>query len=489
MHFTKSIYSGLGVSSLILAGILNTAQAADLDLPSSCQDVYATNYKHDDQALQWNDSVHNLSSLLNDNGNNLVTPVSFGDVNGDGHNDALVYCNDGAWLGLGDNNGHFGPLEKVDSGYGNPRWGFHDVRKLADVTGDGLADIVGYGYNVIWLAVGLGDGSFAPPIYPTRAFTRAYGWDIKNDTRRYVVDINGDNMADLVGFYEDGIVDIALASGNGYFEPERRVHKNFHISGYQWTGASTERFLEDVNGDGLLDLVAQDISQAGEETSKLVSLNLGNGSFAKPNYEGGSVDNNNGPVIGAFNVSHKVLYVMERFEFSWATSYADSCDLRSSASNSQVMPTRKGTSVATNGSWGMRWSQRGNYSVWLVCEGTDRSGQTNRPIVTVSPRIDVVVSVQNQLPIVNISSWNYDNIRKVATINYSSQFADRCSAGGSNLSTSGTYRTSVRSLPAVITITCYNQYGNGSDTEVIRLGSGKGDFPFRDIGTVRQFEM
>jgi hypothetical protein len=87
-------------------------------------------------------------------------------------------------------------------------------RLLADLTGDGKADIVGFGQDGVFVALAHGDGSFAfTPQLALGDFGFNQGWRVENHPR-FVVDVTGEGRADIVGFGEAGVlVSPALAGG------------------------------------------------------------------------------------------------------------------------------------------------------------------------------------------------------------------------------------------------------------------------------------
>jgi hypothetical protein len=131
-------------------------------------------------------------------------------------------------------------------------------RQLADVNGDGLADIVGFYDDGVRVSLATGSGFSAQQLWigwygKTGA---AGGWSNTNPYPRYAVDVNGDGLADVVGFYDDGVY-VSLSTGSGFTTQQRWV---------QWYGRTGSaggwadsviwpRYLADVNGDGLADVV------------------------------------------------------------------------------------------------------------------------------------------------------------------------------------------------------------------------------------------
>lgn len=136
-------------------------------------------------------------------------------------------------------------------------WGDMNVhpRQLADVNGDGRLDIVGFASNGVYVAYGTASG-FAAPVHKLAAFgasPSAGQWGNNSQVPRMVVDINGDGLADIVGFASAGVV-VSLSTGNGFAPPAQWVAGYGLLEG--WTDQDAfPRTLADVDGDGLLDIV------------------------------------------------------------------------------------------------------------------------------------------------------------------------------------------------------------------------------------------
>ena len=90
-------------------------------------------------------------------------------------------------------------------------------RFLADLTGDGRADIVGFGDDGVWTALSNGDGTFQPPQFVLADFGSTGGWRVDQHPR-FLADLTGDGRADIVGFGDDGVW-TALSNGDGTFQP------------------------------------------------------------------------------------------------------------------------------------------------------------------------------------------------------------------------------------------------------------------------------
>jgi peptidoglycan hydrolase-like protein with peptidoglycan-binding domain len=153
------------------------------------------------------------------------------DVNGDGRDDIVGFGHAGVWTALNNDDGTFQPQRLVlnSFGYGTGwRTGRH-LRFVADLTGDGRADIVGFGDGGVYLARGKGDGTFQPPEVAIRAFGyEAGGWDVFEHPR-FLRKLIGFSPLDIVGFGNDGVW-TAVNNGSGGFEEPRLVLRDF---GYQ----------------------------------------------------------------------------------------------------------------------------------------------------------------------------------------------------------------------------------------------------------------
>ena len=94
-------------------------------------------------------------------------------------------------------------------------------RLLADLTGDGRADIVGFGDAGVWTALNHGDGTFEPMRFVVADLGYDQGWRVDQHPR-YVTDLTGDGQADIVGFGDAGVW-VALGNGDGTFRSPKLV--------------------------------------------------------------------------------------------------------------------------------------------------------------------------------------------------------------------------------------------------------------------------
>lgn len=205
-------------------------------------------------------------------------PRTAADINGDGLADIVGFGTNSVFTSVSNGDGTFAPAKRALDAFTVSNGGW-DVakhpRKLADINGDGLADIIGFGTTHVYTALAKGDGTFANPVAVLQSFTvSSGGWQVDKHPRE-VADINGDGLADIVGFGTNGVY-TALATGNGRFASPRFVLSSFAISAGGWQVDKHPRVLADVNGDGLNDIV-------GFGTSHIsVSLANGDGTFSTP---------------------------------------------------------------------------------------------------------------------------------------------------------------------------------------------------------------
>lgn len=157
------------------------------------------------------------------------------DVNGDGMLDIVGFAKDGVHVSLSTGMGFLEPEKWIDKFgkttgelYATYRIDFPsstnpdessetvngwDLDKhiitLADMNGDGRADIVGFADDGVYASASLGTG-FSEPVKIHEGFTSFGvltnpGGYKSEDHLRMVADVNGDGLADIVGFHEDNV--------------------------------------------------------------------------------------------------------------------------------------------------------------------------------------------------------------------------------------------------------------------------------------------
>ncbi|GAA3897578.1 FG-GAP-like repeat-containing protein [Microbacterium invictum] len=176
------------------------------------------------------------------------------DVTGDGRSDIVGFGAAGVYVSVGTGSS-FGPARRWVADFGTDKgWrvGVHQ-RVLADVTGDGLPDVVGFGGVGIFVARNTGSSFAAPTVWGRimGSAATAGGWT-ESRYPRTVIDVTGDGRADVVGFGAKGVY-VARNTGSGFAAPALWV-ADFGTS-QGWKVGTHPRYVSDVNDDGRPDII------------------------------------------------------------------------------------------------------------------------------------------------------------------------------------------------------------------------------------------
>ena len=185
-------------------------------------------------------------------------PRFLADTTGDGRLDVVGCHDDGVWVSLQDEDGKFAePLYVLDDFGVDQGWSSVEEhsRFLVRTTGGGEMDIVGFGPQGVVVSHGRGDGTFEPSKLVLNDFGLAQGWTSAKHLR-FLADVTGDGDPDIVGFGDEGVW-VSHSRGGGQFEQAQLVCRGF---GYNedagaWRVDRHPRFLADVTGDGRVDIV------------------------------------------------------------------------------------------------------------------------------------------------------------------------------------------------------------------------------------------
>ncbi|MEU9314094.1 FG-GAP-like repeat-containing protein [Streptomyces sp. NPDC048256] len=185
-------------------------------------------------------------------------PRFLADTTGDGRLDLVGCHDDGVWVSLQDEDGAFAePLYILDDFGVDQGWSSVEEhpRFLVRTTDGGAVDIVGFGPQGVVVARGRGDGRFEPSKLVLNDFGLAQRWTGKKHPR-FLADVTGDGNPDIVGFGDEGVW-VSHNRGDGQFEQAQLVCRGF---GYNeeaggWRVDRHPRFLADITGDGRVDIV------------------------------------------------------------------------------------------------------------------------------------------------------------------------------------------------------------------------------------------
>ncbi|WP_329460949.1 FG-GAP-like repeat-containing protein [Streptomyces sp. NBC_01431] len=252
-----------GVVVLAAEGVRVSAQDEDGRFTPAGGELVLKAFGHGPQAGSWLADRH---------------PRFLADTTGDGRLDIVGFHDDGLWVSLQDEEGKFAPLadEPVLRAFGQSEeaggWLIdRHPRFLADTTGDGRLDIIGFHDDGLWFSLQDEDGAFAEPLYVLDDFGVDQGWSSIREHPRFVVATTPDGVSDIVGFGPQGVT-VARGRGDGTFEPSQLV-LNDYGQAQGWTGEKHPRLLADATGDGTPDIVG-----FGNE-GVWVSHNNGDGTF------------------------------------------------------------------------------------------------------------------------------------------------------------------------------------------------------------------
>ncbi len=241
-------------------------------------------------AWLWNSYSENTGWRVNRN------PRMLADVNGDGKVDLIGFHENEVKVSLSTGTNFTSMSNWLTDFTIGQGWEVNNhPRYVADVNGDGKADIVGFGPDGVY--VSLSDGSqFLPKTLWSSNFATNSGWN-NPDHIRTVADIDGNGIYDIVGFGENS-VEVEFSTGNS-FANKSVIDTRFVSAAGNWTIDKDVRLLGDIDGDGIDDVV-------GFGNTGVYVNNYNNGATTYQTYDSNGYINSNS-TIGASIV--KTTYV------------------------------------------------------------------------------------------------------------------------------------------------------------------------------------
>ena len=200
------------------------------------------------------------------------------DLTGDGRSNLVGFGDAGAWIAYNDGAGGFAPAQFVLAEFGvDQGWQVDKHPRYAtDLTGDGRSNLVGFGDAGAWIAYNDGAGGFAPArlLIPFFGYsTQFQDWRVTKSPR-LLTDLTGNGGADMVGFGDNGVW-VAILDTTGPLSPQY-VLQNFAYDEGGWRVERHPRIVDDLTGDGRGDIVG--FGDAGV----YVSFNQGSGPVPNP---------------------------------------------------------------------------------------------------------------------------------------------------------------------------------------------------------------
>ena len=176
-------------------------------------------------------------------------------MNGDGLSDIIARGPEVIYVGLSSSTSFTEPrLWTTEfSDRGEISWKenkYSSTLQLADVNGDGRADLIVRGPKGIMVSLSNGNGFERASLW-SESFSNASGWNNEASTERAIRcgDVNGDEMADIIVRAPDG-VHVLLSNGHGFHEDRVWYQSNFtdHFQNNTFQCA-------DINGDRRCDFI------------------------------------------------------------------------------------------------------------------------------------------------------------------------------------------------------------------------------------------
>jgi hypothetical protein len=124
-------------------------------------------------------------------------------------------------------------------------------RFLEDVNGDGIKDVIGFGLDGVYVSLGTSKNTFLKPELWSKRYGTNDGWN--KNMEKFISDFNNDGKADIIVFGEK-CVEVALSDGAGFGQHKCVNYFFTSDKGFKYNNKFL-RLVEDINGDGYADLI------------------------------------------------------------------------------------------------------------------------------------------------------------------------------------------------------------------------------------------
>ncbi|OMJ91139.1 hypothetical protein SteCoe_6403 [Stentor coeruleus] len=181
-----------------------------------------------------------------------VVPRMVKDVNGDGKGDIIgISSSNNVRVALSTGTGFAPSTIWLNYNYGK-NFNLYPIF-CADVNGDKKADLVSFLANGVYVSLSTGTNFTTPTLWNT-GYSVDSTWDNFNGVPRMLADVDGDGKADIIGFASSRVI-VSFSDGNS-FGPGYQGIYNFVMEHGGWSSYSVyPRFTADVNGDKMADII------------------------------------------------------------------------------------------------------------------------------------------------------------------------------------------------------------------------------------------